>query len=503
MSIVDINSNLGNQVAVPQENSERPSEELDLETALDQANEENQFLTKKLSDMEEFQKGSEIEKCKYCQHSEGGRETNHLEKIQEVSENRLKHLKCLQESESELARLLQHQVRLGNQERNKMVENYEAETRELSESNRDLCKEKEDLSLRFRETRDQLIREKEELSLKLRETQNQLLRTTEELSLKLKETQDQLLREKEDFSLRFKATQDELLREKRDLSLKLKETQNQALSEKEDLSLKLSETQDQLFKEKKDLSLRLRETQDQLFRETKDLSLRLRKTQDELFKEKAERLQNVEALEAKINSLVDEAAKVQVLKQQDLTHLQVNHQAEVDDLEDNLTMLNKINANLLSKCRGANNELRIQEEWQKKYTDLDNRHKTNLTQTMRAISKAYMETLKVLDNKFKNELRTTAGLKETVQGMEVERTLLEDICLKFKKQLRGVFGPRMQDREVELLKMKRKMQETETGFFGTMFRRTPPEPGPIPEPGPTPDPAPMPYPFSRMRHLVD
>ncbi|XP_034414993.1 rho-associated protein kinase 2-like [Cyclopterus lumpus] len=489
MSIADINDNLGNQVASPQQNSERPSEELDLKTALDQANEENQLLTKKLSDMEEFQKRSEIEKCKYCQHSENGRETNHLEKIQEVSEIRLKHLKWLQESESELARLLQHQVRLGNQERNKMVENYEAETRELSKSNRDLCKEKEDLSLRMKETRDQLIREKEELSLKLRETQNQLLRTTEELSLRLKKTQDQLLREKEEFSLRFKATQDQLIREKKDLALRLRETQDQASSEKEDLSLKLRETQDELFKEKKDLSLRLRETQDQLLRETKDLSLRLRTTQDELFKEKAERLQNVEALEAKINSLVDEAAKDQVLKQQELTNHQVNHQAEVEELENNLTLLNKINANLLLKCRGVNNGLKNQEEWQEKYDDLDKRHKMNLSQTVRAISKSQLETQKALDNKFKNELRTANRLNEKVQEMEVERTLLEDICLKSKKQLRGVFGPRMQDRDVELLKMKRKIQVTETGFFGKMFRRTPPEPGPIP------------YPFSRMRHL--
>ncbi|KAL6106458.1 uncharacterized protein ACO6RY_10330 [Pungitius sinensis] len=47
-----------------------------------------------------------------------------------------------------------------------------------------------------------------------------------------------------------------------------------------------------------------------------------------------------------------------------------------------------------------------------------------------------------------------------IQDLEDDKTLLENICLDLKKKKRGIFGRRMQDRQTEMDKMRRKMQES-------------------------------------------
>ncbi|KAK9522561.1 hypothetical protein VZT92_019013 [Zoarces viviparus] len=55
----------------------------------------------------------------------------------------------------------------------------------------------------------------------------------------------------------------------------------------------------------------------------------------------------------------------------------------------------------------------------------------------------------------------------------------DPVYLKTKKKSRGFFGKKMEDRQTELEKMKRKLHEevkkkekTETGFFRQMFKKT-------------------------------
>ncbi|XP_068433276.1 uncharacterized protein [Clinocottus analis] len=58
-----------------------------------------------------------------------------------------------------------------------------------------------------------------------------------------------------------------------------------------------------------------------------------------------------------------------------------------------------------------------------------------------------------------------------LQRLNVEKHLFEDICLNMKKKSLGIFGRRMQERQIELEKMKRKFQEpqTETSFLRNIF----------------------------------
>ncbi|XP_068447529.1 dentin sialophosphoprotein-like isoform X2 [Clinocottus analis] len=67
------------------------------------------------------------------------------------------------------------------------------------------------------------------------------------------------------------------------------------------------------------------------------------------------------------------------------------------------------------------------------------------------------------------EVRT---MLEHLELVAIELRTLENICLKMKKESLGIFGRKMQGREFELEKMKRKFQEsqTETGFFRNIFQ---------------------------------
>lgn len=64
-------------------------------------------------------------------------------------------------------------------------------------------------------------------------------------------------------------------------------------------------------------------------------------------------------------------------------------------------------------------------------------------------------------------------LEEINNLLVKDQKLLEDICLQMKKRLLGIFGRRMEDRDTEMAKMRRKMpgMETERGVFHRIFRR--------------------------------
>ncbi|KAL6105369.1 uncharacterized protein ACO6RY_06914 [Pungitius sinensis] len=199
----------------------------------------------------------------------------------------------------------------------------------------------------------------------------------------------------------------------------------------------------------------------------------------------------------------------------DLQDLQVKYQKMATEVE-NLTLqkfsetlkVNKDKEGILQKLRETQEQLISEEE---KYKDLESRtvkelnHKQQILETrvtalysdnvaleeelnkQRAIN-CHLEADNTLLSQWKEGMveiqmrqekdiqqisNTLQQMKDEVNGtnqiaiskikqLQDENTLLENICLDLKKKKRGIFGRRMQDRQTEIDKMKRKMQDEET-----------------------------------------
>ncbi|XP_068458511.1 tropomyosin-2-like [Clinocottus analis] len=132
-----------------------------------------------------------------------------------------------------------------------------------------------------------------------------------------------------------------------------------------------------------------------------------------------------------------------------------------DVLEDNQFLKDR-EQDLLKELQQVKEENWLQG---RKIQELEDENKTvnKLTQT---------QEKKILQ--LEDEKKAVKKLNQTqerkILGLEDETRLLEDICLKLKKKSRA-FG-RMQRREIELEKMKQKMQNSEAGFFSRVFQGT-------------------------------
>jgi len=91
--------------------------------------------------------------------------------------------------------------------------------------------------------------------------------------------------------------------------------------------------------------------------------------------------------------------------------------------------------------------------------------------------KNFTQEMEVNELKGKNELLEKAYFTQEMQVHELKdkNELLEDICINQKEKRRGLFGRRMEEREVELEKMKQKIlnPQRERGFIKIFLTRTP------------------------------
>ncbi|TNN53223.1 hypothetical protein EYF80_036584 [Liparis tanakae] len=146
--------------------------------------------------------------------------------------------------------------------------------------------------------------------------------------------------------------------------------------------------------------------------------------------------------------------------------------ARKDPFEDAQTMSGSVFERMMAKLESAMSVIKVpnepnwtqEKELQKMKEQIEVLNDTNRTQAKEL--QKMKEEMEVLNETNRTQEKESCKLKD-------ENTLLENICLKLKKRSRGVFGRKMEERKVELDKMKRKMMnpQRETCFLRRMFRR--------------------------------
>ncbi|KAM8860228.1 uncharacterized protein AB9W97_019869 [Spinachia spinachia] len=262
-----------------------------------------------------------------------------------------------------------------------------------------------------------LIKENESLSLKLAETTKQLVLKSAELTVNNKTLQQNDDLEEKTFK--------ELDYQPKSLESNVTTLLSINSSLQEELHKQRAENH-QLEAEHKLLKIET-EALTKTIRENEGLSQKLAETTQELSVKSAELMVNSQTWQQKFDDL------------QEKTFKELDYQRK--SLESNVTALLSTNGSLqeaLHEQRATHHQLEAEHKLLKVETE-----------TLGALRKNQEEAhQKILISK--------------IQDFEKERTVLENICLDLKKKKRGIFGRRMQDRQTEMDKMRRKMQDKET-----------------------------------------
>ncbi|KAL6117931.1 uncharacterized protein ACO6RY_15624 [Pungitius sinensis] len=188
-------------------------------------------------------------------------------------------------------------------------------------------------------------------------------------------------------------------------------------------------------------------------RENEDLSLKLTKITEQLSVKSAELTVNNKTWQQKYDDLEEKTSN------------ELNYQQQ--SLKSKVAVLLSTNDSLQAELHDQKDKNR-QLEAECKLLEI-------ITEAQAALQKSHEETLhKLVSTRDFNESRLIAKIHEMedniakgydilttrIQDLEDDKTVLENICLDLKKKKRGIFGRRMQDRQTEMDKMRRKMQES-------------------------------------------
>ncbi|XP_054453129.1 golgin subfamily A member 4-like [Anoplopoma fimbria] len=485
-----------------------------LKVALTRANDELYSLTIQMSDLEVFKKQSLIEKESFCRSvSEGEAKTSSLEKLLEVTKDRIKHLESLRElketvttaesqksretikkQETEISHLkksLQLQLNNKGAELQKSEEAWQAKYNALEEKftkNQAKTQNWEKLQIDYKEKVNQveeqihqrdteildLCMEKEGLSQTLTKTKTLLISKEAELLQTEKDWQEKFN------NLEMKTTKD---LDQKDQSLETLQVEHQRMMNQVEETIHQRDTTIlDLCKEKEGLSQTLTETQNQLSNK-----------EAELLQNEKDWQEKYEALEMKTTEDLD-------LKEQSLKTLQVEHQDKQTETQNQLISKRaellqsneawQVKYDALEEKTTKDLDLKqqsldtLQAEYQRKVNQVEKQihlmdtEILDLIKTKADVSEKLTETQNQLINKEAEllqsekdwelkyealEEKTSKDLDQQVlswetkvQQLEDEKKVLEDICLQMKKKRRGFFGQEFGNFQHELEKKKKK-----------------------------------------------
>ncbi|XP_077955731.1 uncharacterized protein LOC120816343 [Gasterosteus aculeatus] len=427
-----------------------PPKTYHLKQALTRANEEVFRLTELVKDLEYFKTDAEIEKNSFYLVIKDGRlATARLEKSLQTANKRIKTLE---------EKMAQEQL-VSHQEKERMVQEHEDEHADQVIKYLNLFKKNEELSLSLADAKDELVtneiwrrkyevlekKTNQDIALKQEalealqvkyqgmatEVENPMCQKTSETLKVNEEMQSENLhllerlrvQEEKMAEVQLISHQEkERMVQEYEAKLSDQNIQNQALealqvkyqemaTEVENLMVqKLSETL-KVNKEKESILHKLRETEQQLISEE-------------------EKFKDLETRVCKELNLKQEMSETRV------TQL----------YSDNLALEEKLNK------QQANNhqleaEYKLLTDWRDGMADKQKHQEENRSLKLQQMEEMAKE----------NQILITK-----VKQLQDENTLLENICLDLKKKKRGIFGRRMQERQVEMDKMKQKMQDRET-----------------------------------------
>ncbi|XP_077947770.1 uncharacterized protein LOC144388896 isoform X2 [Gasterosteus aculeatus] len=348
------------------------------------------------------------------------------------------------------------------------------------------------------EALDDTIRENEGLSLKLTETTKELSVKSAELTVnnqtwqqKYEDLEKKTTKKLDDQQQSLESKVTGLLSTNISLQEKLHKQQanNQQLEAEHKLLKIKTEALDETIRENEGLSLKLTETTKELSVKSAELTVNNQTWQqkyEDLEKKTTKKLDDQQqSLESKVTGLLS----TNISLQEKLHKQQANNQqleAEHKLLKIKTEALDETireNKGLSLKLTETTKELSVKsaeltvnnETWQQ----LEAEHKLLKTQrdSLAALIKSQEEThhemvtisdftelclisrIQQLEDTISKEHQI---LITRIQELEDDKTVLENICLDLKKKKRGIFGRRMQDRQTEMDKMRRKMQDKET-----------------------------------------
>ncbi|XP_077964993.1 uncharacterized protein LOC144411584 [Gasterosteus aculeatus] len=336
----------------------------------------------------------------------------------------------------------------------------------------DLTRENKGLSLKLRETTEQLAVKSAELTVN-NETWQQKYEDLEKKTSKELDYQQQSLESNVTGLLSTNASLPEKLHKQQadnhqlEAEHELLKTKTEALAEtireNEGLSLKLTETTEQLSVKSAELRVN-NQTWQQKY---EDLE---KKTSKELDYQQQSLKSEVTGLLSTNVSLLEELHKQQTNNRQLVAEhklLKTKTEALAETIRENEGLSLKLTEtteqlSVKSAELTVNYQTCQQLEAEHKLLKIE---RDSLAASQKSLKQSYHEMVtksELCQYSKIQQMEVNQNLIARIQDLEDDKTVLENICLDFKKKKRGIFGRRMQDRETEMDKMRRKMQNKET-----------------------------------------